>query len=250
LLLNFIFIQHNTQSRVPKPKEMATPGPSFIVGTGPMSGSKIPRLFASKTFTQIALFARSEATLTASKERIAASAPSATIKTYIADVIDAGNLTEALKKAVIELGSPEVVVYNPVRINYVSFDDYNEEEILMDFKIVNLGLYSTAKMLLPHLRALAHQKPETHPCFFITSAPLIHHPFPIVFSLSMAKAAQASLAKTLADKEKDVVHVALVTVWGPVTFEEPLNNPVNVAVKFWEAWEQKKGEWTFEHKVE
>jgi hypothetical protein len=66
----------------------------------------------------------------------------------------------------------------------------------------------------------------------------------------MAKSAQASLAKMLAEKEKDVVHVALVTVFGPVTFDEPVNNPVYMAAKYWEAWEQKKGEWTFEHVVE
>jgi short-subunit dehydrogenase len=215
-----------------------------------MIGSEIPRLFATKTFTHIALFARSETTLTTSKERIVASAPSATIKTYIADVIDAAHFTEALKKAVNEVGPPEVVVYNAARINYVLFDDYNEEDILMDFKIVNLGLYTTAKVLLPHLRALAKEKPDAHPCLFVTSAPVIHHPYPILFSLSMAKTAQASLATMLAEKEKDVIHVALVTVWGPVSFDEPVNNPVKVAAKFWEAWEQKKGEWTFEHKVE
>src|SRR4051812_39070353 len=37
---------------------MSPPGPLFIIGTGPMIGSEIPKLFASKTFTQIALFAR------------------------------------------------------------------------------------------------------------------------------------------------------------------------------------------------
>jgi FlaA1/EpsC-like NDP-sugar epimerase len=129
LLLIFRLYQHNAHIRIPNLK-MATPGPLFIIGTGPMIGSEIFRLFATKTFTHIALFARSESTLTVSKERIAASAPSATIKTYTADVINAGNLTEALMIAVIEIGPPEVVVYNAARINYVPFEDYNEEETL------------------------------------------------------------------------------------------------------------------------
>jgi short-subunit dehydrogenase len=228
---------------------MASPGPLFVIGTGPMIGSQIPRLFATKSFNHIALFARSTATLSASKDIIAAVAPSVTIKVYTADVIDSGNLTTALEKAVIELGPPEVVVYNAARINYGMFSDYKEEDLVIDFKVPNLGLYTTAKVLLPHLRSLAKEKSGAHPCLFITSSPIIHQPFAPVFSLSMAKAAQASLAKLLAEQDKNVVHVALITVGGPVTPDEPINNPVNVAAKFWEAWEQKKPEWQFELEV-
>lgn len=64
----------------------------------------------------------------------------------------------------------------------------------------------------------------------------------------MAKAAQASLMKLLADdkENKDKVQVALVTAGGPVSLEKPLNNPPNVASKFWELYEQKRGSWEFE----
>ncbi|EHK97614.1 hypothetical protein M7I_6625 [Glarea lozoyensis 74030] len=124
---------------------MSSPGPLFIVGTGPMIGSEIPKLFASKTFTQIALFARTTATLTAAKDKITAAAPSATIKLYTADVTDSPNLTKALEQAVTDLGKPEVVVFNAARINYGMFDTYTEADILLDFQIPNLGLYTTAK---------------------------------------------------------------------------------------------------------
>jgi NAD(P)-dependent dehydrogenase (short-subunit alcohol dehydrogenase family) len=226
---------------------MSSPGPLFIVGTGPMIGSEIPKLFASKTFTHIALFARTTATLSAAKDKIAAATPSATIKVYTADVIDSINLTQALEQAVTDLGKPEVVVFNAARINYGMFDDYTESDILTDFQIPNLGLYTTAKVLLPYLRTLAKEKPDSHPCLFVTSSPLIHQPVAAVFSLSMAKAAQASLTKMLAEQNKDV-HVAIISVDGPVTWEEKINNPVNTAKKFWEAWEER-GEWKFEYQV-
>ena len=64
----------------------------------------------------------------------------------------------------------------------------------------------------------------------------------------MAKAAQASLVKLLAADNEGAVHVALVTVGGQVTPEEKVNNPPNIAAKFWDLYEQKKGNWEFEMK--
>lgn len=103
-------------------------------------------------------------------------------------------------------------------------------------------------MLLPFLQKLAKSNPSAHPALFVTSGAIIHQPFAPVFSLSMAEAAQASLAKLLAEDNKDVVHVALVTVGGQMTPDEKANNPANIAAKFWELYEQKKGSWEFEIK--
>lgn len=64
----------------------------------------------------------------------------------------------------------------------------------------------------------------------------------------MAKTAQAKLAKLLVEENKNVVHVALVTVSGLVSPEEEMNNPTNIATKLWELYEQKKGSWEFEMK--
>ena len=81
---------------------------------------------------------------------------------------------------------------------------------------------------------------------FVTSSALIHQRFAPVFSLSTAKAAQASLVKLLATDNQGAVHVALVTLGGQVSEEEEVNNPSSVATTFWELYEQKKGDWQFE----
>lgn len=218
-----------------------------MIGVGPMIGSHVARLFATHSFNHFALFARTDSNLSAAKEFITAAAPAAIIHVYNADVTDAAGLTTALEKAVEEVGAPEVVVYNAARVSYGMFGEYKEEDIVKDFEIPCLGLYSSAKVLLPHLQALAKSKPESHPCLFVTSSQIAHHPFAPVFSLSMAKAAQLSLVKLLADDNKDVVHVALVLIGGPVSAEEPLNNPTNIATKFWDLWQQEKGKWEFEY---
>lgn len=223
-------------------------GPIFVVGSGPMIGSHVARLFAKHTFTNVVLLSRSTDNLSRDVSFVTSAAPSAGVRTYAADVTDEATLTAALEKAVSENGKPEVVVYNAARINYGMFGQYSQEDILVDFKIPNFGLYTTAKVLLPHLQSLAKSHPDAHPALYVTSSALIHQPFAPVFSLSMAKAAQASLVKLLAAENKDVVHVALVTVGGQVTPEEEVNNPANIATKFWELYEQKKGSWDLEMK--
>ncbi|KAI9878497.1 MAG: hypothetical protein M1830_000729 [Pleopsidium flavum] len=227
---------------------MTSPGPIFIVGSGPMIGSHVARLFATHSFAHLALFSRSSSNLLRDASFVTSAVPSASVHTYPTDVADHAALKATLEKAVSEVGVPEVVVYNAARMNFGMFGQYSTEDIVEDFKIPNLGLYTTASVLLPHLQALATSNPSAHPALFVTSGAIIHQPLAPVFSLSMAKAAQASLTKVLADENKDVVHVALVTVGGQVTPEEKVNNPQNIATKFWELYEQKKENWEFEKK--
>lgn len=134
------------------------------------------------------------------------------------------------------------------RIQYGSVGEYSPADIVEDFKIANLGLYTTASVLLPHLQDLAETEPNTHLALFVTSGAIIHQPIAPVFSLCMAQAAQPSLARVLADQNKGVVHVALVAVGGQVSAEEEVNNPENIATKFWELYTQKRGSWKFEKK--
>ncbi|MCJ1433433.1 hypothetical protein MMC27_002793 [Xylographa pallens] len=227
---------------------MAPVGPIFIIGSGPMIGSHTARLFATHGFRQVVLFSRSVSNLSRDASFVMAGATSASVSTYVADVTDDKALSITLEKAVQDVGAPEVVVYNAARISYGMFGQYSTSDILEDFKIPNLGLYVTASVLMPHLQSMAKCHPNAHPALFVTSSALIRQPFAPVFSLSMAKSAQASLAKLLEQDNKGVVHVALVTVGGQVTPEEPVNNPTNIATKFWELYEQKKGSWEFEMK--
>ena len=225
---------------------MSSPGPLFIVGSGPMIGSHIARLFATQSFTRIALFSRSNSNLLRDASFVTSAAPSASVSTYSADVTKHEELTATLQKAISEVGAPEVVVYNAARIQPSKFGTYSTEDIVEDFKIPNLGLYTTATVVLPHLQDLAKARPEAHPALFVTSGSIAYEPRGFVFSLSMAKAAQANMVKVLTDENKDVVHVALVTIGGAVSAEEEVNNPQNIAEKFWGLWEQEKGKWETE----
>ena len=227
---------------------MSKPGPIFIIGSGPLIGSHVARLFATKSFSKVALVARSTANLSQNASFIKSAASSATVKTYTADVTDSPSLTAALNSAVADLGAPEIVIYNAARIKYGSIGEYSTEDIITDFKIPNLGLYNTVQVLLPGLQKLAKENPEAHPSLFVTSGQIVYEPLPPVFSLSMAKAAQASLVKLLAAENKDMVHVALVTIGGPVSEDEKENNPNAIAETFWKLYSQERGAWEGEAK--
>ena len=179
---------------------------------------------------------------------MASGAPSATVKTCSADVTNERSLKPALERAVSDVGAPEVVLYNAARIINANIGEYSAEDIIHDFRVPNLGLHTTACILMPHLQSLAKSNPSAHPSLFMTSGAIIHKPVPSVLSLCMAKATQASLTKVIADENQGVVHVAMVTVGGVVSPEEKLNNPDNIATKFWELYQQKEDNWAFEMK--
>ena len=213
-----------------------------------MIGSHVARLFAEHGFEHLALFSRSTSNLLRDASFVTSAVPAASVHTYEADVTDHISFSGALEKAISKIGVPGVILYNAARINFGVFGQYSSEDIVEDFKLPNLGLHTTASKLLPHLQALAKTHPEAHPALFVTSGAIIHQPFAPVFSLSMAKAAQANMTKLLAEENKDVVHVALVTVAGQVLMEEKVSNPPNVASKFLELYEQEKGNWEIEMK--
>lgn len=213
-----------------------------------MIGSHAARLFAKHNFSPIVLFSRSPTNLSRDASFVTSAAPSASVKTYAVDVTDHASFSSTLSQALSEVGVPEVVLYNAARIKYGNVGAYSPLDIIEDFKVPNLGLYTTATVLLPRLRELAESHPEAHPALFVTSGAIIHEPLAPVFSLCMAKAAQASFVKVLAGECRGVVHVALVTVGGPVSVEEEVNNPENVAGRFWELYGQEKGSWEFEMK--
>lgn len=70
---------------------------------------------------------------------------------------------------------------------------------------------------------------------------------PQLFSLSLVKAAQKSMALTMAELYEDKgVHIGLVNVQGAVSELDPKLNPDNIAKATWELFDQVKGHWTRE----
>ncbi len=101
-------------------------------------------------------------------------------------------------------------------------------------------MYTAARWAMP----LLAQESDS-PSFLVTSGFLHDDPVPQLFSLSIVKAAQRTLALTLQRTHPDV-HVALLLIGGGVSFEEKVWNPANIAQEMWKLYAQEKGQWAVE----
>ncbi|KAL8748742.1 MAG: hypothetical protein Q9184_007114, partial [Pyrenodesmia sp. 2 TL-2023] len=175
--------------------------------------------FALNAFSYVAIFCHPDS-LASIFEFVEESIHEATVRLYTVDINDQAALTNALKQAISDFGSHEAVVYGDYSTVFPrssTIGEYLPQAMLIDFEVVNLAIYAIATITIPHLQRLTKFNPVAHPSFFVNSEVIIHPPEPSNFSLSMAKAAQASLVRSLAEANKGVVHVALVTVGGAIS---------------------------------
>jgi NAD(P)-dependent dehydrogenase (short-subunit alcohol dehydrogenase family) len=108
----------------------------FLIGAGPGIGRSVATLFASKRYSNVALFARRPEQLKAEKEAVqqAAGTP-VTVETYAVDVTDSEALQKALSDAESALGKPECVYYNAARVLPSELFVHDVKDIEYDFKV-------------------------------------------------------------------------------------------------------------------
>ncbi|KAF4237405.1 hypothetical protein CNMCM8980_005517 [Aspergillus fumigatiaffinis] len=219
----------------------------LLIGSGPGIGAAVASLFAQRYFDNIALFARNRVQLEKDRETVLASAASVncivTVQTWQVDIGDLRRLEEALAE-VAQFGDLECVYFNAARVAPSPFFEFPISGIEEDFKVSNLALYAVAKWAMPLLRAKATTGTDCRPSFLVTSSLLPVDPIPELFALSMVKAAQANLVKSL-DKAfaPQGVHVGLVVVGGAVSPSAPALNAKNIAEQAWNLFAQKREDW-------
>ncbi|KAH0443104.1 hypothetical protein CcaCcLH18_01217 [Colletotrichum camelliae] len=229
---------------------MATNQTLLVIGAGPLIGRSVATLFASKRYSNVALIARREEQLQIEKKAVEEAAPSATVKTYTADITDPEAFTKVLDQADADLGKPSCVFFNAARVHMSEMLVHDVKEMEYDFKINVSALYAVAQRYIPHLIELAKSSPESTPALIITSSLLPYSPHPAFFALSLVKAAQRNLAQTLRmSYESEGVHIGLINVGGQVFPDHETWNPPNIAQKAWEWFSQIKENPSFEVKI-
>ncbi|GFF60696.1 uncharacterized oxidoreductase YhdF [Aspergillus udagawae] len=220
----------------------------LLIGSGPGIGVAVASLFAQQYFDNIALFARNPVQLEKDRETILASAASinrsVTVQTWQVDIGDLRRLEEALAQ-VAQFGDLECVYFNAARVAPSPVFEFPISGIEEDFRVSNLALYAVAKWAMPLLCAKATRGTDCRPSFLVTSSLLPVDPIPELFALSMVKAAQVNLVKSL-DKAftPQGVHVGLVVVGGEVSPSAPALNARNIAEQAWNLFAQKREAWT------
>lgn len=97
----------------------------------------------------------------------------------------------------------------------------------------------TLQWAVPQLLETAKSQPY-NPAFLTTSGSLYREPYPILFSLSVAKAAQHNLITSFHHKFEPQIHFALIPIAGVVNDQANIT-PRAVAEEFWGLYEQPKG---------
>lgn len=217
-----------------------------LIGSGPGVGVATASLFASKGFN-VALLSRNADRLKEDATAVKKSASgNVKIETFPVDVSDHAALKQTLEKTVSSLGAPEIVVYNAARVGPSTFGEFTADEMISDFKINSVGLYTAATWALPHLEKAANE--GSHPSFFLSGSGVNYQPFAPFFSLSMSKASQSNFLKSYDQiAGPKGVHVARVDINGIVDPKDSGCTPGGVAQQHWKLYQQDKNQW--EHVV-
>ncbi|KAL2824256.1 hypothetical protein BDW59DRAFT_87545 [Aspergillus cavernicola] len=220
----------------------------LLIGSGPGIGVAVASRFIQQHFSRVALIARNPEQLQKDRQTVLTAAAKAnrevTVQTWQVDIGNLDKLQQALDE-IAQFGTLECVYFNAARVGLSPFFEFPIEDLEEDFRVSNLALYVTARWAMP---LLSHKQPDLtdwNPSLLITNSLLPIDPIPQLFALSMVKAAQANLAKSLEKTFSPLgVHVGLVVVGGMVSPENEALNPGNIAEQAWGLFAQKPGEWT------
>jgi NAD(P)-dependent dehydrogenase (short-subunit alcohol dehydrogenase family) len=113
-----------------------------------------------------------------------------------------------------------------------------------------IALYAVSAWAYPQLKDLAARDPQTHPSIIVTNSHLWNEPSAEIFALSLTKAAQHNMVRSLAEfGAKDRVHAALLSPCGVVSPEHNTRNPQNIATKGWELYGEERDNWTIDSRI-
>jgi NAD(P)-dependent dehydrogenase (short-subunit alcohol dehydrogenase family) len=148
----------------------------------------------------------------------------------------------ALRDLEAELGPAQVLVYNASKGTPGPASTLTTQALLGDFQINAVCLLASVQALLPSLRAQGGT-------ILVTGGGLAFEPKADLASASVGKAAQRSLALSLAQElEPEGIHVATLAVLGFVQPGTPLS-PGAVAQALWDLHAQPREAWERERRI-
>lgn len=175
-----------------------------VVGVGPGNGAAFARRFAREGY-RVALLARRREL----SDELAAGLEGA--RAYTCDVSDAASIDDSFGAIEAELGAPEVVIYNAGSGVFGTFEQVTPADFEMAWRVNALGLLLVARRVAPAMKASGHGS------IVVVGATASRRGVPRTAAFAPAKAAQRSLAESLARTLWPAgVHVSLIVVDGVV----------------------------------
>jgi NAD(P)-dependent dehydrogenase (short-subunit alcohol dehydrogenase family) len=179
---------------------------ALLVGAGPGLGRSVALAFAREGHA-VALVARSSERVAAIADEVRATGVQ--VEAAAADVRDEKGLRDAVGKAVAELGTPDVLVYNAAIIQPDGLGQLDAAGHERAWGVNVVGALTAASVVLPRMAARGSGS------FLVTGG--MPDPVPSYISLSLGKAGVRAMTELLAMQYGPAgVHVATVTVGGAI----------------------------------
>ena len=209
-----------------------------VIGVGPKNGQAFATRFADEGYA-VALLSRSTDYASALAGELGA-------KAYACDVTDSAAIERAFEQIRRELGDVDVLLYNAGSGQFGTFDDVRDDAFEKGWQINVRGLLQCTRQVVGPMR----DKGEG--AIIVTGATASLRGKPMTVAFAQAKAAQRSLAQSLARQlGPEGIHVAVVIVDGMIGADDQDSDanalrPADIAHTVYHVATQPRSAWTFE----
>ncbi|WP_404367180.1 SDR family NAD(P)-dependent oxidoreductase [Marinobacter sp.] len=216
-----------------------------VIGIGPGNGLALVRRFCREGY-RVAMLSRNEDYLA----EVEGELPEA--KAFPCDATDGEAVNRTFDLIRRELGPVSTLVYNAGAGVFKSVEDASEEDFEKTWRVNTFGLMLAAKAALPHLRD--HKQAN----LMVTGASAAWRGRASTAPFASAKAAQRSLAQSLARQlGPENIHVGYLVIDGVIDLprtremlpdkpDDFFINADGVADAIWALCQQERSAWTFE----
>jgi NAD(P)-dependent dehydrogenase (short-subunit alcohol dehydrogenase family) len=222
---------------------------AVVTGVGPGLGAALVRRFASSY--AVAILARNAEYLKALADEIRRSA-GATVLDISCDVSDRTQISEAFHAIRVDLGEPEVLLYNAGSGTFGTIAEITPEQYEADWRVNAFGAFLAAREVAPGM--IAHRRGT----MLFTGATAGVKAGPGSVSFGPAKFAMRGLAQSLArDLGPKGIHVAWINVDGSIDIpgarglkpglkDDDFLKPDAIAETYWHLVHQDPSAWTLD----
>ena len=222
---------------------------AVVTGVGPGLGAALVRRFAPSY--AVAILARKAEYLGALADEIGRSV-GATVLDISCDVSDRTQITEAFRAIRVDLGEPEVLLYNAGSGTFGTIAEITPEQYEADWRVNALGAFLAAREVAPGMIARGRGT------MLFTGATAGVKAGPRSVSFGAAKFAMRGLAQSLArDLGPKGIHVAWINVDGSIDIpgarglkpglkDEDFLKPEAIAETYWHLAHQDPSAWTLD----
>jgi NAD(P)-dependent dehydrogenase (short-subunit alcohol dehydrogenase family) len=214
---------------------------ALIIGAGPGISGSFAKLLRLKGYT-VAIASRN-------MEKLSALAQAIDCHPFLVDASSPESIVQLFEAVERQLGSPEVVLYNPSKRTRGDILSIPPDQVASDLQVTAVGAFAVAQ------EAARRMLPKHHGSIFFTGATAGVKAFPNSSVFAMGKFALRGLAQSLAKElGPQGIHVAhfVIDGWVRIVDESSTFDPEttftsdNIAQTYYSILEQPKGAWTWE----